>query len=96
MRIEVTAGDVAEGVPNDCGACPVGRALRRALGVEVWVDPAFIRRPGRPGRIRTPEPAALFVEAFDRGERPGAFAFDLAEGDARELTGRTPEGRLFD
>jgi hypothetical protein len=78
MRIEVTAEDIAEGVPQYGSTCAVGRALRRATGVGWYVDgeDAF-RLLDESEFIPLPPEAIGFVGRFDAGLPVEPLAFEF-------------------
>ncbi len=77
MRIEVTANDIAKGAQDDCEACPVARAVRRATGLPAEVDSVRItldRNGPRRQVLPTPKDVETFIYDFD--------GFDAEEEDA--------------
>jgi hypothetical protein len=86
MKIEVTAEDIEAGEAADCYRCPIALAGTRAglcaprvLANSVWFG-------GIKRRVAyLPKEATEFVEAFDRGESPTPFSFELDVGNSHEL-----------
>jgi hypothetical protein len=76
MKIEVTADDIAEGVPEDGIGCPIACALNRLTGDRYEVDYEEVTTPD--GRvIDLPPEARAFIRRFDRGDEVAPFTFEL-------------------
>lgn len=94
IRVNVTQKDINEGVAKDCEACPIARALMRAvkrlgatkvmIGRGVWdvefADPSKSLWGYMPGE------AKQFVSDFDRGYSvlPGRFTLTAVDTTAGE------------
>lgn len=74
LVVNVTAEDIASGVPNDCSDCPIARAIQRALPeyhVDVTRSKIELARPTGDGEVwsrgyyELPDVARKFVLAFD-------------------------------
>lgn len=89
IRVEVTAEDIAKGVPQECNSCPVAIAVGRACpaAVKVGVDGATIdiyaawdvESDAKSEYVvaRTPREVNEFIKRFDNGDPVGPFSFDL-------------------
>jgi hypothetical protein len=83
--INVTAGHIAEGVPGECGECPIALAIAEAVPgaaeVAVYASHVSIWKPRGRGRererARLPEVAVAFIEHFDRIHDGEPFTFEL-------------------
>jgi hypothetical protein len=93
-RIEVGPGDIAGGVPNEGGHCPVATAINRTFAAAgyaatcaVGICTVDVRRGGR--RIeqagKLPRRAMAFIERFDAGKpvKPIAFTLEIDEEATR-------------
>lgn len=80
VLIEVTAEDIAEGVPKDDCECPVARAIKRATGLRTSVAELGISvncyYPDSV-EVRTPDEVREFVTRFDAGSGVEPFSFLL-------------------
>ena len=80
--VSVTAQHIAAGIPDSCCRCPVALAVAETFpDAEVRaVDGTFVTmgEPGKWAVIDLPAAAAGFIEAFDGGDQPGPFTFELA------------------
>lgn len=85
LDVEVTAEDIAKGVKEDCGACPVALALRRAGLGRAMVDGTSISWSfgvSGGGDVECPCHVAEFIESFDEGDDVEPFSFQLTlEGE---------------
>lgn len=85
MKIQVTQGDIDNGVPNDRCNCPVARAIQRVippgLSVYVYGDRVEFFAVGCEARIGLPYVAKNFIEAFDNGYGgfPEPIEFEIAD-----------------
>jgi hypothetical protein len=83
--ITVTADHIAEGVPGECGECPIALAIAEAFpsAAEVAVYASHVNIWKTAGRGRDfftselPEVAVAFIEHFDRIRDGEPFTFDL-------------------
>jgi hypothetical protein len=96
IHVEVTADDIARGLPENSESCPIAVALRRAAdGVEVLVFNTFYSARGE--RRSLPEAVRLFVHRFDSGRavrlRPGPPR-PCTRGGRRMSEPYWPEGAL--
>lgn len=78
IDVEVTVGDIAEGVPCESAECPLALALRRTyagaqVGEEGW-------QTGLGDTSALPPDAIMFVADFDAGRpvKPGTFRLFLS------------------
>jgi hypothetical protein len=76
IRISVTAKDIAAGARNDCTACPIALAMRRAGLSEPWARPGNLFWE-RDRSAETPDVAADFMKRFDDGEPVKPFRFTI-------------------
>jgi hypothetical protein len=80
LVIEVTAGDIARGIAEDCEKCPIALAARRLHPTaRVHVGGELAREivtywPGM-SRYDMPDEAVDFVTAFDKGAPVAPFTF---------------------
>jgi hypothetical protein len=95
VRIEVTEEDIDRGKPEDRCACPVARAVRRAVGIptSVAMDKIVVdyATPWQT-EIWTPDEVSIFVELFDIGGAVEPFAFELefdAQAHEKRRAGRS-------
>ncbi len=84
VTIEVTQADIDAGVREDCGLCPVARAVSRSTKQDVSVYDVCLTlwdRGTRSTQIGLPADVRQFVKMFDAGEsvRPFSFTIDLPE-----------------
>lgn len=79
LRVEVTASDIAEGIPADCERCAIALAIKRARpGARVSVVEDTIEIDG--DQFTPPPEAVAFIDSFDRDkERCNPFGFDLGD-----------------
>jgi hypothetical protein len=84
VRVEVTAEDIAKGVPERPCFCPVARALRR-VGVEPSVNGWWLDLRCS---IPTPADVVTFMGAFDNERPVEPFAFDIELPDAADAVVR--------
>lgn len=89
-RIEVTKDLNARGVRGSCWRCPVALALANSGYPMATVSPREIKCSDR--RIDAPPAVAAFVRAFDNGDDPGPFGFDVPPLDQWECIGVRGEG----
>ena len=83
--VSVTADHIAEGVPGECGECPIALAIAEAIPaaveVAVYTEHVNIWEPAGCGRdfftSELPEVAVAFIERFDRIHDGEPFTFDL-------------------
>jgi len=89
VLIQITAEDIAAGVPGDCGKCPIALAVRRAFKYtdpedsiavgteELEFDPYHMAVFGL--TVTLPDAAVDFIRKFDYPEEylPGPFEFTL-------------------
>lgn len=86
MRVDVTQEDIDRGKRNSCCFCPVARAIRRAMTLdvgEVSVDGRFVIIRCR-GVYSLPQAVQDFVKLFDNFEtcvEPFSFELDYAPQD---------------
>lgn len=80
MRIYVTAEDIRDGLPRNCHACPIYRALKRA-GLKVTGVTRMIVDMYRGSTYRLPKSAIEFISRFDNGKpvKPFSFEFPIDE-----------------
>lgn len=82
IRVEVTAEDIAEGVPGNATYCPIALALQRRLDALAGVANDAWGVADEKGHIKGTFPmtarARLFVLAFDRGAAvyPSTFVLE--------------------
>jgi hypothetical protein len=82
IRVEVTAGDIAAGVPASCSSCPIALAAARAgLDRPDYYAERFIffGEPGERLKVEVPEAARLFAVRFDQRAPVQPFSFELGE-----------------
>lgn len=84
MRTDVTADDIALGVPCLSDRCPVARAMRREHGGTWFVGRTQIQHENEEGaivaRYLTPPEVARFVDDIDEGRGEAKpFTFTLLE-----------------
>ncbi len=83
MLIEVTQYDIDFGVPHECRACPIARAMRRQTGIawDVGEDDAHNAVASNGSRpinwIRLGEEATKFMLDFDVGHAVYPFSFEF-------------------
>ena len=83
VHVELTQEDIDQGIPRDCGNCPVARAIERAMGVSCKVEVEANRLDVYDGETWwTPLPAMVetFVDNFDNVNQRvlcEPFTFDL-------------------
>jgi len=83
VKVQVTAGDIAEGKPEEACACPVWLAICRAMpGVLIAVGPDDISVGEDRESVRLPWPAREFISLFDELLPVLPFEFDLDVPDA--------------
>lgn len=80
LTVDVSHHDIASGKAQSCHACPVARAINRAMArlnlpSSATVGSA-IRIWDRP-EISTPPEVVAWYTAFDKGFKPGPFRFTL-------------------
>lgn len=81
MKIDVTAEDIDNGVPGECGRCPVALAIARKLGLVgagIRVGPSAVRIRFD-GARDLPAVARVFVEAFDWDRPVEPFSFEIED-----------------
>lgn len=70
ITIEVTADDIAEGIPQNCSHCPIALAVART-GIAKFINvyPGSVRLRNTMTRygdlVLLPKNAILFIDAFD-------------------------------
>lgn len=80
IEVNVTKEDIIKGVPKDGQSCPIALALLRATGadeVDVTRESITIDRGGVRKRIKAPETATAFIDAFDYGYALDPISFTL-------------------
>ena len=79
IRVEVTAEDIATGVPMDGERCPIAYALLRSLNDACYyaVDCEKVELDGEYD-LPLPKTAQDFILAFDDAQDVSPFAFDLS------------------
>ena len=78
LTVEVTQADIDVGKPENCRLCPVALALKRATGMDWWVDTKFFaKQTFRNDFIKTPTRVAAFIRRFDRTHHGKPFHFRL-------------------
>lgn len=80
MRIQVTAEDIANGIPYECEACPVALALKKHspnVDADIIVDADNIW--WGEAAYSTPEEVVSFITNFDKGDAVEPFEFYLEE-----------------
>jgi len=75
--IEVTAEDIAKGIPKVCAACPVALAIKRVTGRGASVMQLYIGFHDGSGWIDSPREVLPFVRAFDNEQPVKPFSFEL-------------------
>lgn len=85
MRIQVTQDDIDKGIPKDCNACPVARAVRRALNADAVSAAARIRVQKGSKRIHYKPSLRVFkfYRQFDGGYFVKPFTFELGRATNR-------------
>jgi hypothetical protein len=78
LTIEVTAADIAAGIPEMSFACPIALAAARLTGEPVKVTDDAIR-VGRSLYADLPPEAAEFVCNFDDGVEVSPLTFTIAD-----------------
>lgn len=73
--VEVTAEDIAAGVPSNCRSCPIAVAIKRHGFNNPWVDNS--RLCFGQSEVRPPRAAREFMEEFDAGIDVKPFAFTV-------------------
>lgn len=79
MKIKVTQEDIAKGIPEDEGSCPVALALKHAgmMDVEVSLERAEAWYGRRLFNVELPSKARRFIKRFDAGKLVKPFSFTL-------------------
>lgn len=84
LFVEVCREDIESGLKMDCGACPVARAVSRALHKEVelewiWIAAAYdqisVGVRGLEVEYKTPPAVTEFMRGFDNGRDVEPFSF---------------------
>lgn len=76
VTVEVTAEDIARGVPQNLISCPIALALLRATGRDWIVYETFVEDEGDT-KLPLPGPAVGFISDFDAGRPVRPFAFEV-------------------
>lgn len=82
MRIDVTAEDIANGVPRSCDSCPVALAISRVAGkgvINVGTTSFRFYTDHYPLTIggSFPEKVSKFILRFDGHKKVQPFSFEL-------------------
>jgi hypothetical protein len=83
ILVEVTAEDIAEGVPGEADLCPIAIALKRHSSIiyDAWVYDTYVDvdiAAGNDFRLELPASAESFIRRFDTAELRGmAEPFDF-------------------
>lgn len=81
MRVKVTQDHIDKGQPDDCGVCPIARAVDDAFGVEnalVWDDEIEVITKDRMYLAVCHSKATTdFMLAFDEGKPVKPFQFNF-------------------
>lgn len=87
VKIDVTAEDIANGVPSNCGKCPIALALLRVVPSPIVLnvdgDSVSFCLPSKPSGLHPhaasdlPFVAQWFVQDFDNGQPVVPFSFDF-------------------
>ena len=78
MKVRVTQEHIDEGIPQECGFCPIAIAIRDQYPNEsINVDGEEITIGDN--HYLTPESAADFIHRFDFGGKVSPFEFELGD-----------------
>ena len=77
IEIDVTARDIAEGVPKNCSGCPIALAAQRVLPEfdNIIVGESIVVEGEEFYRYSMTNEALEFVGAFDNGQEVSPFKF---------------------
>lgn len=83
FKVNVGPMDIKRGLRKDCGACPIARATKRALGLRMSTEGVVVssdiiipQKDSYFGRIYTlPKKAEHFIDRFDDGRDVKPFSF---------------------
>jgi len=75
--IEVTAEDIANGIPMEPCKCPISLAATRSIGYPCAVAVDYIRKRYGDDHAALPKEAADFVLRFDSGRPVAPFQFEV-------------------
>lgn len=86
VTIDVTANDIAMGIPKEPCACPLYHAMKRALGREVTVIGRHYRFLDSDEYVALPEEARQLACNFDNGRdvQPMTFNTMVRASDVRQ------------
>lgn len=75
LKVDITAEDIAKGVPGSAFSCAFARAMSGAAGMPVTVDGLYVSFAGVREPVTLPPDAEKWVERFDNGEpvTPASF-----------------------
>lgn len=85
VDVEVTQEDIASGKRYNSCQCPIAMATKRAVGpgIDAYVGLGFadLWKASKLVKIRLPESANKFVDAFDSGKpvEPATFPLDIPD-----------------
>lgn len=84
LKVEVTAHDIKNGARKSCEACPIARAVKRALHYKKSVDVNnYAANIDDYKKIAIlPAKASGFIRSFDNGFRVKPFSMTLEFKDA--------------
>lgn len=77
LKVEVTAEDIAAGVPSDCQECPIALALKRAGVIEPAVAKTWFLAGKGADMVNLPPLGWSFVIEFDNGRKVEPFSFEI-------------------
>jgi hypothetical protein len=83
LKIDVTHEDIQNGRRNDCFACPVALAFKRA-GFDhpyVWYTSVWEYEGSKNRKAILPDSAREFIDAYDTGLILDPFSFEVEVSD---------------